>query len=62
MPEIMVRQARYEDYKKILDIQHNIFDGADYFPSVFHKYIADPCIYPVLAETDGEVVRNIHKY
>ena len=38
---IVFRKLTHEDYEDIIDISKDIWDGGDYLPSVFHKWIDD---------------------
>jgi GNAT superfamily N-acetyltransferase len=38
---IEFRRLTHEDYDDILDISKNIWDGTDYLPKVFHKWVDD---------------------
>jgi GNAT superfamily N-acetyltransferase len=38
---IVFRKLTHEDYEDIIDISKDIWDGGDYLPSVFHKWVDD---------------------
>ena len=38
---IVFRKLTHEDYEDIVDISKDIWDGGDYLPSVFHKWVDD---------------------
>ena len=38
---IVFRKLTHEDYDDIVDISKDIWDGGDYLPSVFHKWVDD---------------------
>ena len=55
---VVYRRARSEDYEGVLNIGE-FFEGVDYVPHFFHKYIKDPMVYSYVCEKDGEIVSHI---
>ena len=55
-PSKSVRLATHGDYESVLDLDRNVYDGADYLPSRYHLYIDDPRRYCYVALIDGEIV------
>ena len=55
-PSESVRLATHEDYESVLDLDRNVYGGADYLPSRYHLYIDDPRRYCYVAVLDGEIV------
>ncbi len=53
---LVCRLATVEDYQGVVDIDHNIYDGADYIPYRYHQYIKDPNRLCFVATKDKEVV------
>lgn len=41
MENFRLRQIAHEDFDDILDISQGIWDGADYMPLIFHKWVDD---------------------
>lgn len=42
---IVFRKLTHEDYEDIIDISKDIWEGSDYLPSVFHKWVDDKGIF-----------------
>jgi GNAT superfamily N-acetyltransferase len=54
---IEFRRLTHEDYEDICDISKDIWDGTDYLPKVFHKWVEDEgCFLGVLDSTKNKVI------
>ena len=51
-----IRYATAEDYKAVMAIDDNIYDGADYLPVFYHDFINDPMTRCYVMEIDDTVV------
>ena len=55
--EVTVRAATPGDYSGVLDVSEGIYDGQDYLPLLYHRYLADPWRKCFVCEQGGQVVR-----
>ena len=39
--DVEVRAARFEDYQSVMDISHDIYNGRDYLPNMYHVFLQD---------------------
>ena len=39
--DVEVREARFEDYQAVMDISHDIYNGRDYLPKMYHVFLHD---------------------
>ena len=53
---LVVRLATAEDYKAVLDINGNVYDGFDYLAYSYFPFLGDPHYLPLVGELDGRVV------
>ena len=60
--EMIFRVATPGDYNAVMDINRNIYDGFDYLPALYMKFVRDPNYRITLAELDGEVVAMASAY
>jgi ribosomal protein S18 acetylase RimI-like enzyme len=42
---IIFRELSHEDYKDILDISKDVWEGSDYLPEVFHQWVDDKGVF-----------------
>ena len=57
LSRVSVRFATLADYKAVLAIHGNVFDGFDYLQMTYFDFLRDKNAYNFVAELDGEVVR-----
>ena len=50
------RDATEDDYEAVLAINNNVYDGRDYIPDRYHRFLKDPSKYAYVAEKDGKIV------
>ena len=58
---IAFRKLTHEDYEDIVDISKDIWDGGDYLPSVFHKWVDDKGIFLGGVDIDNNKVVAVAK-
>jgi len=58
---IVFRRLVHEDYEDIIDISKDIWDGGDYLPSVFHKWVDDKDIFLGGVDTTNNKVVAVAK-
>ena len=51
-----VRLATANDYKAVLDINRNVYDGFDYLASMYFYFLHHPDVLLFVAELDGKIV------
>ena len=54
-----VRLATASDYKAVLDINRNVYDGFDYLPSLYFYFLHHPEVLLFVAELNGKIVSTI---
>jgi GNAT superfamily N-acetyltransferase len=54
--ELTLRPVRPADYDRIVEITQDVWEGHDYIPRVFERWVADSAASFQAAELDGEVV------
>jgi len=59
---IEYRKLAHEDYDDILDICKDIWDGTDYLPEIFHKWVDDKGLFLGAVDTDTNKVIGTDKY
>lgn len=59
---IEFRRLTHEDYKDIIDISKDIWDGYDYLPGVFHKWVDGNGFFLGAVDTDKNKVVGVGKY
>ncbi|HPW41867.1 MAG TPA: GNAT family N-acetyltransferase, partial [Bacillota bacterium] len=59
---IEYRKLAHEDYDDILDICKDIWDGTDYLPEIFHKWVDDKGLFLGAIDTDANKVIGTDKY
>ncbi|NLK36382.1 MAG: GNAT family N-acetyltransferase [Gracilibacteraceae bacterium] len=59
---IEYRKLTHEDYDDIADICKDIWDGTDYLPEVFHKWVDDKGLFLGAVDTDTNKVVGTDKY
>ena len=52
------RRATLEDYEGVMDINRNVYNGLDYLPDLYDRYISDPFRLAYVAVIDGKIVSN----
>ena len=60
-----VRLATASDYKAVLDINRNIYEGFDYLPSLYFYFLHHPDVLLFVAELNGKIVStcaNFHSH
>jgi len=57
--DVVVRQATPSDYQSVMDIDHNIYDGHDYMPLMFHQFLQSRHHLVLVTECEGEIVSNL---
>ena len=62
MNGLVCRLATIEDYQSVVDIDNNVYEGADYVPYMYHQYVNDPNRLCFVAIKDKEVVSTTYKY
>ena len=58
-----VRIATANDYKAVLDINRNVYDGFDYLASMYFYFLHHPDVLLFVAELNGKIVStraNLH--
>ena len=53
MAELRVRPAQLSDYRSVMDINTNVYDGFDYLPAMYRVYLHNPdahCFVGLLAD------------
>lgn len=58
---IVFRKLTHDDYEDIVDISKDIWDGGDYLPSVFHKWVDDKGIFLGGVDIDNNKVVAVAK-
>lgn len=58
---IVFRKLTHEDYEDIVDISKDIWEGGDYLPSVFHKWVDDKGIFLGGVDLDNNKVVAVAK-
>lgn len=58
---IVFRKLTHEDYEDIVDISKDIWEGGDYLPSVFHKWVDDKGIFLGGVDIDNNKVVAVAK-
>jgi len=56
---IIVRRATPSDYQAIMNIDHNLYDGHDYMPLMFHQFLQSRHHLVLVIEYEGEIVSNL---
>ena len=51
-----VRFATASDYKAVLDINRNVYEGFDYLPSLYFYFLHHPDVFLFVAELNGKIV------
>jgi RimJ/RimL family protein N-acetyltransferase len=59
---IEYRKLIHEDYKDIVDISKDIWDGADYLPDIFHSWIEDGGEFIGAVDSTSNKVIGVDKY
>ena len=59
---IIYRDLNEADYEDICDISKDIWEGNDYLPSVFHKWIKSPGYFLGAVDTEKNKVIGVGKY
>ncbi|HEY6118111.1 MAG TPA: GNAT family N-acetyltransferase [Candidatus Dormibacteraeota bacterium] len=54
--ELTLRPVRPADYDRIVEITQDVWEGHDYIPRIFERWVADSAASFQAAELDGEVV------
>ena len=54
--ELTLRPVRPADYDRIVEITQDVWEGHDYIPRVFDRWVSDSAASFQAAELDGEVV------
>lgn len=58
---IVFRKLTHDDYEDIVDISKDIWEGGDYLPSVFHKWVDDKGIFLGGVDIDNHKVVAVAK-
>ena len=58
--QVTVRLATVDDYERVLDIDRNLYDGEDYLPYKYHKFLRDPNRSVFIGEIDGKAVSELN--
>lgn len=58
---IVFRRLTHDDYEDIIDISKDIWEGGDYLPSVFHKWVDDKGIFLGGVDMDNNKVVAVAK-
>ena len=58
---VIFRKLVHEDYEDIVDISKDIWEGTDYLPSVFHKWVDDKGIFLGGVDIDNNKVVAVAK-
>ncbi len=53
---VLIRKATHEDYEAVMDINRDIYYGADYLGVWYHQILQEPSKVVYLMELDGKVV------
>lgn len=59
---IEYRKLTHEDYSDVFDICKDIWDGTDYLPELFHKWVDDKGLFLGAVDTDTNKVIGTDKY
>jgi RimJ/RimL family protein N-acetyltransferase len=59
---ITYRKLSHEDYSDIVDICKDIWDGTDYMPGIFHKWVDDAGLFLGAVDTDTNKVIGTDRY
>lgn len=59
---IEYRKLTHEDYFDVVDICKDIWDGTDYLPELFHKWVDDKGVFLGAVDTDTNKVIGTDKY
>ena len=54
--KVSLREATLDDYEAVCAIDTLVYDGSDYIPNVFHKYMQDPTRICYVLEINGKIV------
>ena len=57
LSRVSVRFATFADYKAVLAIHEDVYDGFDHLHMTYFDFLRDKNGYNFVAELDGEVVR-----
>ena len=56
---ITFRRATLADYDDVMNINENVYEGADYLPARYYSFCQDPQRHMFVAEDDGKVVSRL---
>jgi RimJ/RimL family protein N-acetyltransferase len=56
------RNLTHEDYNDIVDMCKDIWDGTDYLPELFHKWVEDKGLFLGAYDTDTKRIVGVDKY
>ncbi len=59
---IEYRKLTHEDYNDIVDMCKDIWEGTDYLPEIFHKWVDDKGLFLAAVDTDTNKVIGADKY
>lgn len=59
---IEYRKLNHEDYQDVFDMCKDIWDGTDYLPQIFHKWVDDRGLFLGAVDTDTGKVIGADKY
>ena len=52
------RRATLKDYEGVMDINRNVYNGLDYLPDKYERYISDPYRLAYVAVINEKIVSN----
>ena len=53
MSSLKVRYAIRDHYEVVIAIDENVFEGGDYLPALYMRFIHDPCTTCYVLEVDS---------
>lgn len=56
------KKLTHEDYNDIIDISKDIWEGGDYLPEVFHKWVDDKGLFLGIVDTEKNKIVSVGKF
>ena len=60
--ELEFRKLEHEDYDQVYDICKDIWEGTDYLPQIFHKWVDDKGLFLAAIDKDKNKIVGVDKY
>jgi L-amino acid N-acyltransferase YncA len=55
--DLLIRQAKIADFKAVLDIYDDVYEGLDYMPTIYHEFFhSRQHIFYVAENSSGQLV------